>query len=92
MNDEKEERWIGICRQIATEQDLERFVELITELNRLLDENRNDERCLGTAPSTVRSVTWPIVQELTMSTVTGTHPLACHYRSKTLSPRDLRPV
>jgi hypothetical protein len=41
VKDENEEGWMGICRQIATEQDPKRFVELITELNRLLDKKRN---------------------------------------------------
>jgi hypothetical protein len=35
MNSESE-RWRSLCEQAATEQDLERLLQLVRELNRLL--------------------------------------------------------
>jgi hypothetical protein len=32
------ERWMELCEQIATEQDPDKFHEMVTELNRLLSE------------------------------------------------------
>lgn len=34
------ERWMELCEQAATEQDSARLIELVTEINRLLDEKR----------------------------------------------------
>jgi hypothetical protein len=41
VKNDNEERWMGIFRQIAIERDPKRFVKLIAELIRLLDEKRN---------------------------------------------------
>jgi len=44
MRGETRERWLDLCAQIAQEQDRDRLMELIKELNRLLDEK---EKKLG---------------------------------------------
>ena len=37
---EKRERWEELCKQAVTEQDAERMIKLIEEINRLLFEKR----------------------------------------------------
>jgi hypothetical protein len=37
---DKEERWIELCKQAAVEQDSEKLVALIQEINRLLEEKQ----------------------------------------------------
>jgi hypothetical protein len=34
---ENRDRWMRLCEQAANEQDPEKFMELITEINRLLE-------------------------------------------------------
>ena len=38
MNDETKERWEILCEQAATEQDPAKLMELVTEINKMLDE------------------------------------------------------
>jgi hypothetical protein len=38
------ERWPSVCEQAATEQDLERRIELVREINRLLIEGMLKEK------------------------------------------------
>ena len=38
MIDKKRERWKELCEQASVEQDPERLMELVSEINRLLDE------------------------------------------------------
>jgi hypothetical protein len=38
---EKRERWIELCKQAETEQDPKKLMELVTEINRLLQEEEN---------------------------------------------------
>lgn len=38
MQGEKRERWMELCAQAATEQDPERLMELVREINALLEE------------------------------------------------------
>jgi hypothetical protein len=40
MQGETKQRWEELCEQAATEQDPEKFFELIREINRLLEERR----------------------------------------------------
>lgn len=41
---EKRERWIELCKQAETEQDPKKLMELVTEINRLLQEEENRRR------------------------------------------------
>jgi len=38
---EKRERWIELCKQAETEQDPKKLMELVTEINRLLQDEEN---------------------------------------------------
>jgi hypothetical protein len=38
LQGEKRERWEQLCKQAADEQDPEKLMELVDEINRLLDE------------------------------------------------------
>jgi len=38
---EKQERWIELCKQAETEQDPKKLMELVTEINRLLQDEEN---------------------------------------------------
>ena len=40
MIGQNKERWLELCEQAAVEQDPKRLIELVTEINRLLDEKR----------------------------------------------------
>jgi hypothetical protein len=40
MEDVQEERWKALCVQASTEKDPEKLLELISEINRLLEEKR----------------------------------------------------
>jgi len=40
MYDEKKERWLQLCEQAAVEQDPNKILKLVTEINRLLVEKR----------------------------------------------------
>lgn len=42
------EKWMELCQQAATEQDADKLLKLITEINRLLDEKEN--RLKGNLP------------------------------------------
>ena len=44
MQGEKKERWMELCARAATEQDPEKLMELVREINALLEEK---ERRLG---------------------------------------------
>jgi len=39
------ERWFELCEQAATEQDPQKLLELIREINRLLEEKQQRLRC-----------------------------------------------
>ena len=47
MQGEKKERWMELCAQTPVEQDPEKLIELVREINALLEEK---ERCLGIVP------------------------------------------
>ena len=38
MQDEKKEQWIRLCELIPNEQDADKLLELVREINRLLEE------------------------------------------------------
>jgi hypothetical protein len=40
MQDATGERWKSLCKEASTEQDPERLLELVQEINRLIDEKR----------------------------------------------------
>jgi hypothetical protein len=40
MQGESKQRWEELCEQAATEQDPDKFFDLIREINRLLEERR----------------------------------------------------
>ena len=40
MGDTQEERWKTLCLEASIEKDPEKFLELIQEINRLLEEKR----------------------------------------------------
>jgi len=40
MQNESMERWMRLCEQAQTEQDSQKFIKLIDEIFRLLDEKR----------------------------------------------------
>jgi hypothetical protein len=42
MQGETKQRWEELCEQAATEQDPDKFLELIREINRLLEERRSN--------------------------------------------------
>jgi hypothetical protein len=44
---EGEEKWKELCKQASTEQDPEKLLALIQEINRLLDERMNPKPPLG---------------------------------------------
>jgi len=37
MQDDEEERWMSLCQQASTEQDPEKLLKLVTEINDLLE-------------------------------------------------------
>ena len=41
MQNEQQDPWITLCQKAAVEQDPERLMRLIAEINRMLDENEN---------------------------------------------------
>lgn len=43
MKDKKQERWLELCRQAASEQDPARLLELLQEINKLLEERKRKE-------------------------------------------------
>ncbi len=45
MEGEARERWLSLCEQAASEQDPERLMELVIEINRLLE--AKERRLLG---------------------------------------------
>jgi len=47
MQGEKKERWLELCAQAAVEQDPQKLMELVREINTLLEEK---ERRLGILP------------------------------------------
>ena len=49
------ERWQELCKQAAVEQDSEKLLALVQEINRLLDEKR--DRLLNKQPGTSESKT-----------------------------------
>jgi len=42
MQGETKQRWEELCQQAATEQDPDKFLELIREINGLLEERRSN--------------------------------------------------
>ena len=55
MQRQKKERWLELCAQAAEEQDPKKLLELVTEINRLLEEK---ERRLGITPPRLRLWLW----------------------------------
>jgi hypothetical protein len=47
---ENREKWMELCEQAATEQDPEKFMELISQINRLLE--AKERRLKGNLPAT----------------------------------------
>jgi hypothetical protein len=47
MQGEKKERWMELCAQVAVEQDGQKLLELVEQINELLEEK---ERRLGLLP------------------------------------------
>ena len=47
MKGEVRERWMRLCEQAASEQDAEKLMELVSEINRILEEK--ERRLLGQA-------------------------------------------
>ena len=45
MQGELRERWMRLCEQAVTEEDPERLMELVSEINRILEEK--ERRLLG---------------------------------------------
>jgi hypothetical protein len=45
MTPEERERMLELNAQIATEQDRERFIQLVKELNELLEEKQRESEC-----------------------------------------------
>jgi hypothetical protein len=45
MEGEARERWLSLCEQAASEQDPERLMELVSEINRTLEDK--ERRLLG---------------------------------------------
>lgn len=41
MQGEQKERWLELCEQAANEDNCERLVQLVKEINRLLEEKEN---------------------------------------------------
>ena len=44
MMDTGKDRWLQVCEQITTEVDRDKFQSLLSELNRLLDEEERERR------------------------------------------------
>ena len=40
MKEQTKEHWMELCEQVATEQDPERLLQLINEINRMLDQKQ----------------------------------------------------
>jgi len=47
---ERKERWMQLCEQAANEQDPDKLMELIAEINRLLEQK--ERRLRGNPPGT----------------------------------------
>ena len=47
---ENREKWLELCEQAATEQDPEKLMELISQINRLLE--AKERRLKGNPPAT----------------------------------------
>ena len=50
MKGQMQEYWMELCEQAATEQDPERVLQLINEINRMLDQ-RQERLKRGSAPT-----------------------------------------
>jgi hypothetical protein len=48
MRGKVRERWMHLCEQAALEQDPEKLMELVSEINRLLEEK--EKRLMGETP------------------------------------------
>jgi hypothetical protein len=60
MEGEARERWLSLCEQAASEQDPERLMELVSEINRILEDkettfgpNPRVERIIGPSRAAV---------------------------------------
>ena len=49
MQDAPVEQWKALCEKASIEQDPDKLLALITEINRLLEENRANGRKVGAA-------------------------------------------
>jgi hypothetical protein len=45
MQGKAKERWVQLCEQAAMEQDTERLIDLVEEINRMLDEKEQRLEC-----------------------------------------------
>jgi len=53
MKGEVKERWMRLCEQAALEQDPEKLMQLVVEINRLLEEK--EQRLIRTSQQQVES-------------------------------------
>jgi hypothetical protein len=54
MPDEKKERWLELCEQAATEQDSEKLLALVGEINHLLQQREESLKRRRDAQPTAR--------------------------------------
>jgi hypothetical protein len=52
--DQEKERWLLLCKQAATEQDPEKLMDLLAEVNRFLEAEENRRSTPSTPLSTKR--------------------------------------
>jgi len=52
MDDEPTERWKELCAQASKEQDSEKLLKLVQEINRLLEQPHNPDERLNTPTPT----------------------------------------
>jgi hypothetical protein len=55
MQDDEEERWMNLCQQASTEQDPEKLLKLIAEINDLLESKEKRRLDFLTPPSNGRN-------------------------------------
>jgi hypothetical protein len=56
MRDEKKEPWVQLCEQAAVEPDPGKLLELVTEINRLLEEKELKEERLKREGNSMRDI------------------------------------
>jgi hypothetical protein len=55
MTDQEKERWLLLCKQAATEQDPEKLMDLLAEVNRFLEAEENRRRDTPSRPLSTES-------------------------------------